>query len=308
MRQMADIAAALAAHASSVDELGAARWTAVLQNGTRLAATAAVDDGWLVLEAPAGGELRDLHAAGDRLWTLLEAQGGLVGPARAVLRPGRDAVRLGLRAEIALDDDVDVGLRVREACAALHHASAIVRAKAADAAVDAADPVPATTDLATLVRATGWPVVERSPERLAVELEVPGTFRQALVEARPDGRVCTSLPLAADEEDVPPPAEPVCRAALALLLLQGASVLRLVRAAGDVAAARFEIVLGEAPAEVELRHALAALSTAARLTLREAAVLRADAYIAAAYVKHFPNIVPPAPPAAETTSEGGMRP
>jgi hypothetical protein len=290
MRRLDGIAEALGAHASRLDDLGAGRFEVVLQNGTRLAATATVDDGWLVLEAPLDDELPDPHAAGagEDLWALLGAQAAL-GAARVVLCPGADGVRLGLRAEIALDDEVDLGRRVAEACTALHR----VGRRVADAGVRTAPEITdvpsedvGTVDagLAALVRATGWPVVERSGGRLAVELKAPGMFRQALVDVCPDGNLCASLPLATDDEDAATPISSTCRAALGLFLLRAGSVLRLVRPSGDVGAARFEVALGEAPVAAEVGHALAALSTAARLTLREAAVLRADADIATAYL------------------------
>jgi len=286
MRHASRIVSTLAAHAAVLEEQGTGRWAAVLQNGTRLAATATVDDGWLVLDAlvdGARGELPDVRAgaaASDRLWALLRAHGGLGGAVRFVVRRRAGALRLALRADVPLDDEVDVGGRVHEACAALHEAGSVVMGAATG---EAASP-PAPVDVGALVRATRWPAVERASGRLAVELEVPGVFRQAVVEARPDGRVSASLPVASADDDDAPPAPP-CRAALGLLLLRAGSVVRLVRAATDEAAvARYEVVLGDAPAVVELQHALAALSMVARLTLREAAVLRADAGVAAAYL------------------------
>src|SRR4029077_12107179 len=103
------IAAALAKCATTVEPVGHGRWTVTLSNGVDLAARARIDDGWLLLDAPLPG------AATAGVWELLGWNATLDGGARFVLGGSRHAS--GVRAEMPLDEDVDVQRRVVEMCA-----------------------------------------------------------------------------------------------------------------------------------------------------------------------------------------------
>src|SRR5439155_10563598 len=147
----------------------------------------------------------------------------------------------------------------------------------------------AATDLRELCGLTGWGFVEREPGRLAVDLDVPGMFWQAIVEARGEVGLSAAVPvLDPTVADAEPP-DPVCRQALGLLLLRACGVVRMARAAAKTqdgaTHARFEVVFGSQPCVAELTHAFAALSVACRVVSREAAVLWTDEVVARAYIE-----------------------
>lgn len=284
-RREGEIHAALARCAARVDRPGRRRWAFVLSNGTDLAVRARLDDGWLSLDAPVGpahpSPALDCRA-------LLRRNATLAGGARFALSGLHR--RLRLRADVPLDDGVDVYGRVVEACAGLTSAGGPVRDEDEAAASGAAD-----ADLAGLCRQTSWEFVERG-SRLAVTLDVPGAFQQATVEPRGRG-VVVAVPVL----DVSPAerATDLGARAMGLLLLRTCGVVRLARAAGSLGDGdplpRFEAVFRDRPDPMELAHAFAALSLACRLAAREAAVLWSDDSVARIYLERWGS------------SEGGFR-
>src|SRR5262249_9738828 len=104
----AAIAAAFAKCATTVAAVGSGRWAVTLSNGVDLGARARLDEGWLLLDAPLA------RAATAGVWGLLGWNATLGGGARFVPGAGRDAS--AVRAEMPLDDDVDVHRRVVEMC------------------------------------------------------------------------------------------------------------------------------------------------------------------------------------------------
>jgi hypothetical protein len=189
-----------------------------------------------------------------------------------------------LRAELALDPDDPAELES-------HIASLVARTKAALARLRlkraktqdgsrAADDVP-PAPVARLAAEAGWPFVERSPQRVAVPLEVSRRAIDAVVEPAPEGGVVVSAALTNGR--VPPAG--ANREALAVLLLTVTGRVHLARAAAreqpqDGAATRLETVLPAACGARHLHHALSALSVACRLCVLEAEVLHADASLA----------------------------
>jgi len=282
------IVAALAKQAAAIDAVGPGRWAFTLSNGSPLAARARVDDGWLLIDAALGAGAPPAAPA-SRVWEMLQWNATLAGGARFVLGPQRSGAR-GARvcAELPLDDEVDLGRRIGEACAGLKAAKRRMTGGAPDGGTcgDAAG-----EDLSALCHQTGWDFLDREPGRLAVDLEVPGAFQQAVVETREDLRVAVSVPVldAAVAGTAPPAA--VCRQALGLLLVRVGGIVRMARAAAEpregAPGARFEVVFGTRPCAAELGHAFAALSIACRVATREAAVLWGDADVARTYVEHW---------------------
>jgi hypothetical protein len=274
------IAAALEKCATSVDESAPRRWAFALRNGTELAASASVRDGWLSLAAP----LDASAPTPSRVWDLLAWNATLGGAVRFALdRRGTCA-----RADLPLDEDVDVGRRILETCAGLKAASDLLRGTA-EAPVERTGGDLATDGLRELCRQSGWPAAERDAARFAVDLDVPGAFEQALAEPRADGSLCVAVPLLAEAR----PAEPaaICRQAVGLLLLRACGVVRMARGAAEprdgAPQARFEVVFESAPCAAELAHAFAALSVACRVASREAAVLWGSERVARAYVEQW---------------------
>ena len=288
--------------ATSVEQVARGRWVCVFANGAEVCVGATVADDWLLLDAPFEAHLAPLiqGAAGAdrgsylRAADLLRRNATLAGGVKfAVLS---QAPQTRLRAEVPLDEEVDVVRRVRQACAGLKAAAA---GGASTAHTAPADCYPVSTvdtagddgspfDLRCLCSATRWPFIERDASSVAVDLEVPAGFRQALVEVTDGGGVVVSVDLATCAELASPP----CQAAWGLLLLRACGVVRMARAAahtrdGGAATPRFEVVFPDAPAAAELAHAFATLSVACRLVDREARVLAHDAAIATEYLRQW---------------------
>lgn len=288
------IHAALEKCATSVELVGRGRWTCVLANGTEVCVGAHVADNWLLLDAPFEARLAPLiqgAAATDldlslRASDLLRRNATLAGGVKfAVLS---QAPRTRLRAEVPLDEEVDVGRRVRQACAGFKAAASAPAAHHPVSSAHAADDGGSAVDLRCLCSATQWSFIERDAMTVAVDLEVPGGFRQAMVEAAESGGVVASVDIATCTALASPP----CQAAWGLLLLRACGVVRMVRAAahagdGGAPRSRFEVVFADVPAPAELAHALATLSVACRLVDREAGVLAHDAAVATEYLRRW---------------------
>jgi len=249
-------------------------------------------DDWLVLSA-------DLPDAG-RSWSPccgLQRTTASSGPAKLVIVP--PARKIGLRADVPVEDGIDVVARSREArdgmmrlAAAADAGAAFDKAQAeetpaciktskpAGKGTDAGDEAPACTnsnsaagnDLAALAAEAGWAFVQRASGRLAIDLGVPGQFHQAIVEPRNAGgcRARVELARLGDAADE-------ARAAVAVLLLTVAHVVRFVRAGAEpldgTTAVFVEVDIESAATATELHHGLSALSVACRIAGREVKAL-----------------------------------
>lgn len=281
---------ALRATSASVERVGDA-WRCVLRDGVALAAEARVCDGWLILDAPAPSDSSALEALPprvapirDRTWEAVSWNGILHGAAKLALREAGEG--LSLRAELPLDEEVDLMRRLAETWAGFMEGATVLRGEgfANHLGVAGASIPPRALDLIALVREAGWPFHERTPRRLAVDLEVPGAVHQAIVEQRDDdGTVRIFVEL---ETDGAHPS-PLALRALATMLLEANAALRFVRAAAALVEgcprARFECVLAEGATACEIGHALAALSVACASAAREIAILLHDEAVAACF-------------------------
>jgi hypothetical protein len=194
------------------------------------------------------------------------AKFGLAGAAR----------RVALTAELPLDADLDLESRVAETCRALTQHEAWERiSRALDpSALDAARAASSDDagELHQLVEQSGWPFRERAPGHLVLRLEVGDGSQQASLARRADHgyRLWTNL-------DVPEDLPPRARLAVELVLLAACRLVRMVRAAstfeGGGSATVWEMVWSARPAPVELKHALAAMSVAYRITADEVQAL-----------------------------------
>ncbi|MGD0948411.1 MAG: hypothetical protein ABSA52_13365 [Candidatus Binatia bacterium] len=309
--QASIIAATLDRCFPRVEQSGRACWTFTLSNGTDLQATALINDSWLLLGVPLSEPRLVTHEL--RSWEMLQWNATLPGGAKfAVLAAG---LGIHARAELPLDDDVNLPSRVVQACAGLNAASAkFRRLGAARSPLPSGGPVlspveggqdegvrwiweeddtalntqivecaPAV-ELAAVCRESGWAFAERSG-KLVVDLDVPGSFQQAVAQAKTPCGVAVSVDVTTSSEPLAMP----CREALALLLLRTCGVVRMVRAAvqnvGSGMAARFEVLFGDTPCGAELSHAFSALSVACRIAGHEAVILQHDEIIARAYPK-----------------------
>ena len=259
---------ALNDHARSVAARGPCAWRLDGGNGAALPATAAIEDGWLRLDAVLGDPPPPGKARAGWLWEHAGWNATLQG-ARVLLTPEG---RLAARAEIPTDDGVDLPPRIEQALAGLREAADRWRGEGRDEPPAAgADEPPATAEAADELRAlcdaAGWPLETGASGRLWVGLNVGNGYYQAALRPGPGPwtvavELCSADTLA-----------PVSRRAWGLFLLTASGLVRLVRAtAGDRngrVAARLAATWPGSPGSVELGHALAACSVACRLCGKE---------------------------------------
>ena len=274
------VAGALEAHAVAVEQMAPGHWTFAPVAPHTLHVSAQVAGEWLLFDAPLPAHVSRTLDPG---WEALTANPFLTGGLKLCTAGGDRSLRL--RAELPLLEDVPVAPRVQHVCAGLAAATAWMTT----GQLDDTPPDPVATDdfeaadfdLQQRCRDTQWPVTLREPNTVMVQLDVPGAFQQAVVEMQPGCGVTICVPVLAE---VPRP--PVCKAAVARLLLATIGAVRMVRAAVGVSpdAAAFEVVLSHVPTVEELAHAFAALSLAWCNAGREAEVLARDERIARLYV------------------------
>jgi hypothetical protein len=283
---------ALKACAGGVKAAGPGGWLFALSNGVPHTFSAMLAGDWLLLDAGLGAV-----AESGELWRLLGANARLGGPGKFA----RERGRLRLRAEIALDEEIDLASRLRETCDSLREALRVLHGEAGraevagregsesaaeggeDAGSEVAESESCAKGLKALCEEAGWDCVEKDGGRLAAQLEAGGAFRQATLAAGACGRLSASVELfrAAGLGDV-------SRHAVAALLLGASASLRLARAAAvehadGAVAARFEVSFRTRPRAAELGHTLSALSVACAEFGREAEAL-CDARVAARFV------------------------
>jgi hypothetical protein len=310
------VAATLDKCSPRVEQSGRVCWTFTLSNGTDLKATALINDSWLLLGVLLSEPRLATHES--RSWQLLQWNATLPGGAKFALLPAGSGIHA--RAELPLDDEVNLPSRVVQACAGLKAASAKYQrlefrsprplgegqgegsddACASNVISPDLNPLPGGEDngalntqiaecapaveLAAVCRESGWAFAERLG-KLVVDLDVPGAFQQAVVEAKTLCGVAVSVDVTTSSEPLAMP----CREALALLLLRTCGVVRMVRAAvqdvGAAMAARFEVLFGDTPCGAEFAHAFSALSVACRIAGREAVTLQHDERVASEYLR-----------------------
>jgi hypothetical protein len=278
--------------ASLVERAGQGEWNFILNNGSMLLATARVREHWLHLDAP----LKMDASQGRDAWQLLELNRDLGGLSKLALLHGQSALRV--RAEIPLDEDVDLQTRLREACAGMKAASGRLHGERKEelARVDsltASAELDATGGswLRQRCEESGWKFTERTPAKLAVDLEVGSGFYQAIVEEKAGGAVSIAVELTSDAAF-----GEHSKRAIGWLLLRASAEVRLARAVieetSEAASASFEALFQTRPCAAELGHALSALAVACGLCGQEAVMMRdevvAKNYLAANYLAEGP--------------------
>jgi hypothetical protein len=260
------IRAALAAVTPELTPAGDSGWRFTLLNGAPHIVTAKIDNDWLVFEA----EWASHAPPPEFFWDALVRNASLGGLAKLVLtRDGSPR----LRAEIPESESLDLSTRVRETCGGLQ---AGWTHKADHASTDLPRVSEAESiDLKGLCTEAGWLYAERGGRKLAVELEVPGGFCQALLSPAENGiRIsCEVATIDAITEE--------CRQAIAGFLLAASGLVRMGRASvitnGTSAVAQFEVVFGSAPSPLEISNALESLSVSCSLCGEEIKTLKVPA-------------------------------
>jgi hypothetical protein len=256
--------------ASLVEEVGPGAWDFVLNNGSMLLVTARADEQWLHLDAPVADErsgTRQRQDAKYDAWQLLKLNCGLGGLSKVALMPGQSTPRV--RAEIPLDEEVDLARRLREACAGLKTAAGKLHGEKTREQI-AVRPASGATDeessavLKRLCEESGWKFTERSGPTLAVDLETRSGFYQAQVAEQFGGAISLTAELTAAAA----PSEQ-SKQAIAGMLLRASGLVKLSRAtiketeAG--ATASFEVLFQTPPCAAEFGHGLSALAVACGL-------------------------------------------
>jgi hypothetical protein len=274
---------ALGKCAPLVESAGRGEWNFILNNGSMLLVTARSDGDWLHLDAPLG-EATAAAAGGGDAWRLLKLNQGLGGLSKLALTRGPQGLRA--RAEIPLDEDVDLQRRLREACAGLKAAAGRLHGEGKVAAAKASSLSGAqggeASELRGLCAESGWKFTERAAGKMAVDLETRSGFYQAIVEERGGGAVSAAVEFAAGatfgEES---------KRAIGALLLRASGVVRMARAVvkeeGEGAGAGFEALFQTRPSAAELCHALSALAVACGLCGQATLAMR-DEFVAGNYL------------------------
>lgn len=286
------IDACLARHAASIREFSPSSWEFSLPGTATGRGTARVDLDWLLLDIPLGRARP--NPSSRRLQDVLSLAARINGPAKFGFDPLTGRIHLQAEIPLVLEDDpmerIDLAFVSFEQALAECDSPGST-SKSEPKKVSLTLNVPAVIpDLAErcarwkqLCEEATWPLHERTSSKLAVSLDVPGSFCQALVEAHgPDTmRIRHEAGRLAVGE--------ASRHALAAFLLAGARSVRMARAYLEIESAGpevsgaepvfgfgWEIVLRDPPAQFELERALSALSMACRSSTNELAVLTND--------------------------------
>lgn len=247
------VGSALEAAFPGLEGAGPARWNFAVSNGQPTGFTARLADDWLHLDAPADDmSVSEMALAENRT---------LPGYAKLVLPPRGSGLRL--RAELPVEEEIDLEARLEETRAGLFRALQFMHGEpkpddrpVRHARIQDGDPEGWARDLEKLCAEAGRVVKTKAPGQVAVEgLPQPVLIEQLVGSAC---LVSTALP--------PVSGSPSARAALGLLLLSAGSLVRMARPAAEILedrlARRFEVRFASPPAAAELDHAIEAVHQA----------------------------------------------
>jgi hypothetical protein len=272
--------------AKAVRAIDGAGWEFELRGEVPLPVTVRLKKGWLRLCSPLSAPSAS-RPAPEVLDRMLAQNVELAGGAKFTLAD--DPPLPCLSAELLLaEEESDFGAKISRACDGFsqalqeftggEHSS---KAHAEDA--QAAQAGELAFDLMALCKETGWPAAERAGHQVAVELDVPGCFCQALVQSRGQRGLHLGVDMAST-----PFISATSRHALNVMLLHACHFLRMARAttrtADGATAYGWEVSLDHVAAARELEYALAALSVACRLSAREVSLFQQDESLARRYL------------------------
>ena len=239
------------------------------------------EDGWLQLGAPVAGGRIHGDAVQRCAWELLEMNGHFNGAAKLVLPPGESVVA-GVRdlwlEELAVEEEMEssevtlaalIGKAVVDLQEALGRFHGHRGLRQTDADANSSSPG-FECDLEELCHLAGWPCNRRSEGKLSVHLEIPGAYALAILSVDGGVRALVELPIGTNLSSI-------SRQAIGQLLLalggQVRGVRSALRAKHQSVSAVLEAQLDGRPSAAALNHLLAALSVAARMSIRELPLL-----------------------------------
>ena len=260
---------------AQLEEIGPQRWKFRLTDQETSPGSARLVDDWLHLRMPVEHGIES-----EALDWLLARNGTLPGLSKFALAETGPA--LCLAAELPVGDEVGFAEWLRASVDGFTEGMAALGGEAASPIAEP-PPVEAAIDLAALCRETGWPHVVRPSGTIAIDLDVPHAFHQAVLQNHADHGLRVSVDLGAVGN-----VSSISLQAIGTLLLAAAGVVRMARPVlerpGEKLSAEWQVSLGEAATAQQLRHALAALSVACRVCARELKLLE-DESIANAYLR-----------------------
>jgi len=279
------VADLLRRHARDLVPVGPACWTLTVGDHTPEIRTQ-LKNKWLEFEAVLEVASPPAKVTAEQMTDLLIHNRDLKGGVKFALDPESRHVRL--IAEIPWNADVDSEEAIAAVFAGLCQGrdrahSAEQTEQLTSVSADAAAVTGLGERVAKACQEGGWETVVRGDGRIVVQLDVPDAFCQAVFAVDPKVAFAVDLGLA--------PAHPTSRSAVAVLLLQACSLVRLARAiakpVGDTVTFAWEVSLNDTRELCDLEPGLVALSMACRLTLRELSALQdeRDERIAAEYLR-----------------------
>jgi hypothetical protein len=254
-------------------QTGPWRWQSIAQNGTLLPIESRLEEGFLQLATRP--ESRQREAA--ELERVLLGNSVLTGGVGAVLDPV--SARLFMRADIPLMEDTrpeekHLLHRLHLALEGFHAGADLMKSIDAVSGFPMPPAAASCARLTELLRECAWHCEERGTDEFSATLDA-GSAPPAKVRMTEH-----DLQLSVDLGRTDAASEAV-RTALAAFLLTTSSVLRMARAYAVETEGTwnfgFRVCLPAAPTPEEVDHALAALSTAYRISARETSVLLDEA-------------------------------
>ena len=275
------VLAALNEAAGEIRKEGPSRWSFAVGPEETIEVTASVDQEWVVMDTPLAACEGAQWLQPKRVWNLLHANATVTGGAKFAVAGNPRAIRL--RAEIPLRDEIDLQGRIRDACVGFQEALRCFRCRKSGLSVDgpepshSANPGPSDTRLQALCAEAGWASSGRPDGGVAVSLEVPDGYYQAILRTHDRGLLSVWVELVSEGSSWPQDSWK----ALGVFLLQACGHLKTVRAAArhldsGATTAGLQVVLDPSAGSEELGRAFSALSVACNLIGKEVKILREE--------------------------------
>jgi hypothetical protein len=269
--------AALNEAAGEIQQEGLCRWSFAAGPEETVKITARVDREWVFMDAPLAACEGVRWLQPKRLWNLLHANAGLSGGAKFIFAGTPRHIRL--RAEIPVNEGIDLAARIRNACGGFQEALLCFRHERSGRSVDGleplrpADPGPSDGRFQGLCTEAGWACSGRSDGGIAIRLDVPEAYYQATVRNGNRGSLCVWVELASEGSWLRDSWK-----ALGVFLLQACGHLKTVRAAArylgsGTTTAGLEVAIDPSAGSEELGRAFRALSVACTLIGKEVRIL-----------------------------------
>lgn len=268
-----------------VMSFGHGTWSFSLTNGTSLRGAGRLDEEWFMMDVGIQTKSKRIPMRAKRAWGLLRQNASLGGTMKTVVSPEGF---VELRGETPITEETDIRSWIGRACKGAGTGyKKILEGKNTVACV-MSQPVTSTgksknmgDELGAICKEDGWTCADRE-DGVAVELDVPRAFHQAILQETPEGvRAFTDILMC----DALPDA---CRNAIAVFLVRVNGVVRMIRAIAEENQSQIIIRLEsrlDTYCASELLHLLKAMSVGCRICFDEVNALQNEA-IAKEYLRN----------------------